>query len=302
MKMILIIFLLAGIGSAQESKVIPTTTTPEIDDDKVTVVYLSPGYTTSVRVPDEVNSVMIGNPTTFKAEHSEAEPKLVFLKPITAQPSESNAMITTKSGHSIALHLVSSGNAAAHARVDFQVAYHRPKTLLIDQSTDHSFIIAETRSIRPEESNGILTRHEIPDLVAQELEKQKLLSAPVGKDKRVIASVGASSKRDRQTILAFSILNNSSQTVEFLPPQIELTSAAHGHKPIKAEPIGVSEYRMTTRILKHGERLDGVVLFERPLFKESSERLQLRLAEAEQVDHPILLPVPFTAGSHGETQ
>ncbi|HEY3767138.1 MAG TPA: hypothetical protein VGN44_00560, partial [Candidatus Angelobacter sp.] len=129
MKMILSIFLLAAIGPAQESKVIPTTTTPEIDEDKVTVVYLSPGYTTSVRVPDEVNSVMIGNPAIFKAEHSEAEPKLVFLKPITAQPGESNAMITTKSGRSVVLHLVSSGNTA-NARVDFLVAYHRPKTLL----------------------------------------------------------------------------------------------------------------------------------------------------------------------------
>jgi hypothetical protein len=299
MKMILIIFLLAGIGAAQESKVIPRTTTQEIEEDKVTVVYLSPGYTTSVRVPDEVNSVMIGNPTTFKAEHSEAEPKLVFLKPITAQPSESNAMITTKSGHSIALHLVSSGNAA-NARVDFLVAYHRPKTLLIDQSTDQSFIIAETRSIRPEESNGILFRPKIPDPAAQELEKQKILPAPVRKGKRVIASVGASSNRDRQTVLAFSILNNSNRTIEFLPPQIELTSAGHGHRSIKAEPIAISEYRMTTRLLKHGERLDGVVLFERPVFKESNEKLQLRLAESEQVDHPILLPVPFIADSQGE--
>lgn len=301
MKVILIIFLFAGIGPAQESKVIPTTTTPEIDEDKVTVLYLSPGYATLVRVPDEVNSVMIGNPTTFKAEHSEAEPKLVFLKPITEQPSESNAMITTKSGHSIALHLVSSGNAT-NARVDFLVAYHRPKTLLIEPFADQSFMIAETRSIRPEESNGILARPEIPDSVAQELEKQKRLPAPVGKGKRVVASVGTSSKRDRQTVLGFSILNNSRQTVEFLPPQIELTSAAHGHKPIKAEPIAISEYRMTGRLLKHGERLDGVVLFERPVFKESTERLQLRLPEAEQVDHPILLPVPFIAGRQGETQ
>jgi hypothetical protein len=127
---------------------------------------------------------MIGNPAIFKAEHSEAEPKLVFLKPITAQPGESNAMITTKSGRSLVLHLVSSGNAA-NARVDFLVAYHRPKTLLIEPSTDQSFIIAETRSMRPEESNGILPRHEIPDLVAQELEKQKSLPAPGVKGKRI---------------------------------------------------------------------------------------------------------------------
>jgi hypothetical protein len=62
--------------------------------------------------------VVIGNPATFKAEHSEAEPKLVFLKPITAQPSEGNALITTKLDQEITLHLMSGGKAAANARVD----------------------------------------------------------------------------------------------------------------------------------------------------------------------------------------
>ena len=52
---------------------------------------------------------------------------------------------------------------------------------------------------------------------------------------------------------------------------------------------------MTTRRLGPGERADGVVLFERPTFKESSEKLELQLAEADQVDRPILLPIPFTA-------
>jgi hypothetical protein len=49
-----------------------------------------------------------------------------------------------------------------------------------------------------------------------------------------------------------------------------------------------------------GERSDGVVVFERPAFKESSERLELRLAQADRVDHPILLPLPFiTMGKGG---
>ena len=54
---------------------------------------------------------------------------------------------------------------------------------------------------------------------------------------------------------------------------------------------------MTARRLEAGQRADGVIVFERPSFKESSEKLQLQLAQAEQVDRPILLPVPFTASS-----
>jgi hypothetical protein len=59
---------------------------------------------------------------------------------------------------------------------------------------------------------------------------------------------------------------------------------------------------MTTRRLWPGERADGVIVFERPSFKESTEKLQLQLAQAEQVDRPIFLPVPFTPNSQGGTQ
>jgi hypothetical protein len=120
----------------------------------------------------------------------------------------------------------------------------------------------------------------------------------------MLAAVGKSIRQDHQTVLAFSILNRSSQTIELLPPQMELSGTGHGNKAtrIKAEPIPISEYRMTTRRLAPGERADGVVVFERPAFKQSSERLQLQLAETGQVDRPILLPVPFTANSQGEAQ
>jgi hypothetical protein len=302
--LILIIYLLVGIAQAQESKVIPTVTTLEIEEGTVTPLHLSPGYTTSVRLPEEISSVVIGNPATFKAEHSEAEPRLVFLKPITAQPSESNALITTKSGQEITLHLVSGGKAAANARVDFLVEYRRQQSFLVDSSDRQSFLIAETHPVLPAAYSSPPSRPEKPDLVALELEKQKSLSAPTWEGKEVLAAVGASVKRDHQTVLSFSILNSSNRTIELLPPQVELTGIGHGNggKRIKAEPVAVSEYRMSTRRLAPGERADGVVVFERPSFKESSEQLQLQLGQAEQVDRPILLPVPFTADSQGGAQ
>lgn len=301
---ILISYLLMSIAHAQESKVIPSVTTLEIEEGTVTPLHLSPGYTTSVRLPEEISSVVIGNPATFKAEHSEAEPRLVFLKPITAQPSESNALITTKSGQEITLHLVSGGKAAANARVDFLVEYRRQRSLLVGPSDRQSFLTAETHPILPAASSSPPRSPEKPDLVAQALEKQKGLSTPSWEGKEVRAAVGASLKHDHQTVLGFSILNNSSRTIELLPPQVELSGTGHGNggKRIKAEPVAVSEYRMTTRRLAPGERADGVVVFERPAFKESTEKLQLQLAQAEQVDRPILLPVPFTADSQGGAQ
>ena len=304
MYLILSICLLMGIAQAQESKVIPSVTTLEIEGGAVTPLYLSPGYTTSVRLPDDISSMVIGNPATFKAEHSEAEPRLVFLKPITSQPSQSNALITTRSGQEITLHLVSEGKAAANARVDFLVEYRRHQSFLIDPSDRQSFLIAEAHPILTAAPSSHPSRPEKPDLVAQALEKQKNLSSPVWEGKEVLAALGASVKYDHQTLLGFSILNSSSRTIELLPPQVELTGTGHGNgrKRIKAEPVAITEYRMTSRRLAPGERADGVVVFERPPFKESSEQLRLQLAQAEAVDRPILLPVPFTTISQGGTQ
>lgn len=96
----------------------------------MTVLHLAPGYTTSIRLPEEISSVVVGNPASFKAEHSESEAKLVFFKPTTSQRSESNALITTKSGQEISLHLVSVGKGADNARVDFhhyEMHYHQER-------------------------------------------------------------------------------------------------------------------------------------------------------------------------------
>jgi hypothetical protein len=304
--LILIFYVMAGLGSAQtqDSTVIPSVTTVPIEEGAVTLLHLGPGYTTSVKLPEEISSVVVGNPASFKAEHSDAEPRLVFLKPITSQPSESNALITTRSGREIALHLVSAGKAGTNPRIDFFVEYRRPQSVLVSSSDRQSFLIGETHPISQVASTGSPTAPEKPDLVSVELEKQKSLSSPAWEGEEVLAAVGASVKRDQQTVLAFSVLNGSKRTVELLPPQLELVGSAHGTKGkrIKADPVPISEYRMTTQRLAPGERADGVVVFERPAFKESTEKLELQLAQAEQVDRPILLPVPFTANGQGVSQ
>ncbi|MFZ0284651.1 MAG: hypothetical protein WAL32_05430 [Terriglobales bacterium] len=115
----------------------------------MTVLHLRPGYVSSVRLPEDVISVVLGNPSTFKAEHSEAEPRLVFLKPTTASRAETNALITTRTGHEISLHLVSAGNSERTGAVDFVLQYDLPHSFLLGNSQS-SFVIGETKSVVPE--------------------------------------------------------------------------------------------------------------------------------------------------------
>lgn len=302
---IVFVYLIASIGMAQtqEGQVIPSVSTARVEDGAVTVLHLAAGYATSVRLPEEISSVVIGNPAGFKAEHSEAEPRLVFLKPTSSEPGESNALITTKSGQEISLHLVSAGKGVLNARVDFLVEYRPPQSVLISPDKQ-SFLIADTRPVSSATLADRPAQSDKPDSVAKQLEKQKNLPSPAWQGKELLAALGDSVETNHQTILGFSVQNDSRRVIELLPPQLELTGTAHGKggKRIKGDPVAVSDYRMTARRLQPGQRADGVVVFERPAFKESSEKLQLQLAEAEQVDRPILLPVPFTANSQGGVQ
>jgi len=49
-----------------------------------------------------------------------------------------------------------------------------------------------------------------------------------------------------------------------------------------------------------GARADGVVLFDRPNFKESTEKLFLQIAQADEVDRPVLIRLPFTPPISGD--
>jgi hypothetical protein len=248
---------------------------------------------------------VIGNPASFKAEHSEAEPRLVFLKPVTRQAVESNALITTKSGQEISLHLISAGQDAGNATVDFLLEYRRLRSMVVDPSAAQSFLIPDESPASLPELARAIVRAEKQDPVGTELEKQEAISSPAWEGKDLLVAVGASSQHEHRTLLRFSVLNHSQRVVELLPPQIEFSGKATHKKEkgrIKAEPVAISEYRMTSRRLAPGQRADGVVVFERPAFKESGEKLQLQLADAAQVDRPILVPVAFTATNSGGGQ
>jgi hypothetical protein len=289
----------AQTGEKPEGSARPRVSTSAIDPEEVRVLRLHPGYATSLRMPEEISSVVIGNPSDFKAEHSESEPMLVFIKPITKEPAESNALITTRSGHTISLQLVSPGASGGDATVDFIVEYRRPRSLLVEETEESGLVVADSRGLLSE-------AHDVPRTngsgVEAQLAKQRRIGKPDWQGKELLTAIGEVSEEHDQMTVPFSVFNDSKRWIELLPPQIQLDSGeAHG-KPTKAEPVAIADYQMTARRLAPGERADGIVVFERPAFKASRERLKLQLSEAEQVDRPVLLPLPFVAAAEGGKQ
>jgi hypothetical protein len=266
-----------------------------LDPSSVTVLRLRTGYVSSVRLPEAVNAVVLGDPVAFKAEHSEVEPQLVFFKPSSPRPAKTNALITTRTGHAISLSLISEGNSDRDGAVDYILEYERPRIFLIEPAHS-SFLIGETKSLTPEDPPIAKASSDSLQSIAQ-----PSANAPHWAGKQLRVTVGQTQERDQELTVAFSVLNSSSRAIELLPPQMQLSGTAKQkhHKAIKAQPVAIKDYRMNSRHLGPGESTDGVVAFERPAFKESRERLLLEIAQAEEVDRPVLAPIAFVGLAKG---
>ena len=103
----------------------------------------------------------------------------------------------------------------------------------------------------------------------------------------------------QQVVVLFSAVNTSKHAILLMPPQIQLGGKSKTGKIVKhdrwstAEQLTIMDFRLSRRRLGTGERADGVVVFERPPYKQSNETLFLQMAESGAVDRPALAPIGF---------
>jgi|SRR5579864_775513 len=296
-----LLFSVVAVGQTQSQPgVLPEARVSAftIGVDPVTVVRVRPGYVSSVRVPEEVSSVVIGDPKAFDAEHSEAEPRLVFLRPLSAKPIETNVLITTKAGHEIPLHIISDGKTPG-GQVDFLLDYQRPRSFLVPEGVPN-FSVGETKEIGTVITADRRNENERAG-INDALKEISAAINPHWQGKELQVAIGATVKTGQQMTVAFSVLNNSDKPIELLPPQVQMSAVSHQRRDrkTKAEQMAISQYQLTTRELLPGKIAEGFVVFNRPAFKESDEQLLLQVARADQVDRPVLIPITFTAQNEG---
>ena len=77
------LLVLTAAASAQQTTIVPQVRTKPTADHKITTIELTAHFVTAIRVPEPVNSVVVGDPALFQVEHSEHEPELVFVKALT---------------------------------------------------------------------------------------------------------------------------------------------------------------------------------------------------------------------------
>ena len=341
---------LVALCYAQVPEVRPQVVGRAVQEGQVTTVYLAPRFATAIRMPDAVNSVVLGDPDSFSAEHSEKEPQIVFVKPITIKAAQTNLLISTAHGHQANLLLISRGETrGAPPSIDFLMRYRPAGRFIIEPSPgSESASIAQTAPLEssPEKpavqvkppgprSSVTGTANIIPASYSPDdpkapgiapskdpaperdstveldalLERQRKAPlptlygespgiAPPGKE---LLKAGVSEVLDqgREVVVLFSVLNVQDHAVELMPPQIQLAGKIKKGAIVKhkvwsnSEQLPVEEFRMSRRRLGPGERADGVVVFERPSFKQSNETVLLQMADSGAVDRPALAPIGF---------
>jgi hypothetical protein len=337
-----------AICTAQPAEVRPQVSGRTVQEGQVTTIYLAPRFATAIRMPDAINSVVLGDPETFSAEHSDKEPQVVFVKPVTTKPAQTNLLISTARGYQANVLLISRGQSdSLNPNIDFLMRY-RPAGRFLIEPSDPSISVAQTAVLttqndrQTEAASRLSTAKEnatrpadsapaVPAAFTEEaereanrtrdsssdleplLERQRKAPLPAMYDEkpgiappgREILKAGVSEVIDqgKEVVVLFSVLNVQDHAVQLMPPQVQLagkvTKGAIVHHKVwsNSEQLPVEDFRLSRRRLGPGERADGVLVFERPGFKQSNETLLLQMADSGAVDRPALAPIGFGISS-----
>jgi hypothetical protein len=348
MNIILLWLSTSMLAGAQTRNIDPQIRTRPSMEGQVTRIELATHFVTAIRVPEAVNSVVVGDPDLFQVEHSEREPTLVFVKTLTTAHAETNLVITTARGRQISLLLTSRGqessDPAKPASVDFLVRYSPAGGFLIEPEVVPFPLVGQTSSVssvaqpvsarrtadqglvRPvstplpvgppfaESARGpnergraslddLLVRQKqapLPELFGQHVEGED------SKGERLRAGISEVLDHGQEVVVLFSIINTSKHPILLMPPQVQLGGKSKTGTIIKhdkwstAEQLAILDYRLSERRVGVHERADGVVVFERPPYKQSNETLFLQMAESGAVDKPALAPIGFGVSSMRE--
>lgn len=294
-----------------------------------TPVHLLPHFSTTIRMRDAVRSVVVGDPSLFWADHKDEDASLVIVHARTEQPAQTNLEVTTVSGQQAILWLIS--DPQSQSPVDFALHYDTlpstpaSRSFWRKESVLPHMLVAETLRVdssapqtegqapggpapSPISWNGESERSSEPEtqinldrlLAEQERAPLPILygqhPASIKGEPHLQAGVSQVIDQGGTVLVLFSVVNPAAHAVALLPPQVQLGGQVK-KKWTTAEQLPVIQSKLDRVRVGPGERANGLVLFERPSFKQSKESLFLQMADSSAVDRPALAPIGFGVSS-----
>src|SRR5436309_528277 len=107
-----LLVILCGSLAAQTKNARNRNASRTVFEGQPASVRLAPRVTTTIRLPEPVNSVALGDSNLFQAEYSPNEPLLVFVRMTAAVFAQTNLVISTVRGRQFVLILKGVGASA----------------------------------------------------------------------------------------------------------------------------------------------------------------------------------------------
>ena len=299
-----LLILLSGSLPAQTRNTRNRNASKTVFEGRPASIRLAPHVTTTIRLPEAVNSVVLGDSNRFQAEYSPKEPLLVFARPTASDIAETNLVISTVFRRQFILILKSPGVSTdpTEAGVDLLVTCQAAGVRFIEE-TFPSGLVSETLNLRSAARPGAPSTASTSEgesrlAVDEILKRQRNQKIEKLYGDRIRVGIGQVSEDGPRLIVPFSVFGPRSESAELVPPQIQLSGQAKSGmfqriRWTTVQQLPVQTYQMSRRKLNPGERVDGVVIFERPPIKQSTEKLLLQIADSASVDRPTLAPINF---------
>jgi hypothetical protein len=193
-----------------------------------------------------------------------------------------------------------TASAAAANSVDSQTSLMPTAFALSPSNGPTPSSDTATNQPAPKSLDSLLLRQQeapLPALYGERIEGENV------KGDRLRTGISEVIDGGQEVIVLFSVVNTSKHAILLMPPQVQLGGKNKTGKIVKhdrwsaAEQLPVADFRLSRRRVGVGERADGVVVFERPPYKQSNETLFLQMAESGAVDRPALAPIGFGVSS-----
>ena len=300
-----LLVILSGSLEAQTKNTRNRNASRTLIEGQPAIVRLAPHVTTTIRLPEPVNSVVLGDTNLFQAEYAPNEPLLVFARATGSGIAQTNLVISTVFGRQFILLLKSMGASAdpSEPGVDLLVNC-QPAAVRFIEETFPTALISETVSLSsalhpPPKTDGTVSASE-----SETGELDRILNRQRGQrieklyGDGIRVGIGQVAEDGSRLIVSFSVTSSKSEPVELVPPQVQLSGQTTSGifrrtRWTTVQQLPVETYQMSRRRLDPGGRIDGVVVFERPSIKQSMEKLMLQIADSAAVDQPTMAPISF---------
>jgi len=299
-----LLVILSGSLAAQTKNPRNRSASRTVFEGQPNSVRLAPRLTTTIRLPEPVNSVVLGDSNLFQAEYSPSEPLSVFARATGSGTAQTNLVISTVFGRQFILLLrsVASGDPS-EANVDLLVRCQPAQVHFIEE-TFPAALISETVSLisaahpPPKSDEAVAAQETENEKLHQILNRQRGQTVDTLYGDGIRVGIGQVAEDGSRLIVSFSVTSSKSEPAELVSPQVQLSGQTKSGifrrtRWTTVQQLPVESYQMSQRRLDPGGRIDGVVVFERPAIKQSTEKLMLQIADSAAVDQPTLAPISF---------